>query len=684
MINVMFGQNNQFNAQITQDAGEGLGFIVLKREEDATRQPISVPVHGLTPQSADHGRLYGAGEGYSWQSTLRAQANGVWVETTLNVTKPIRINPSMILWLGALDNYDDRQAHTWRQTVLRAPTTNQAGLGGNDLPACYLYDHEQGLATICYFPPESFAWSPHRFYEFTMREVVQYRPTPRYGIGLIPATPETLFEFGEGEHHLRWWFTQMPVDDAPSAWDAQTALINAVTPLLDPVPTVYSDAPSWGVMAEHTLTDLSDDACWVTVAGAIGLRAYVKGSSLAGRDHDRSFELMTQLDVLLPLLHWRNAAGNTNADSTIDRLIAAVHAYLKPGISNYFPNHYPYKSDSTFMDTWYFLENVLIKLPWVAFLTGDEVLKAAFFDSLEGARTLAHQSNYLFPLFAEASDWKMRHSLLNVGVGGLYAAGCVIAYQLSGDASHITEAENALRTMHQLPPHMLTHEPQQLTYAAAAASYLAKQDGTNEYWHLVSRNLVNLSLRMGYWGKDAAVTFYDPRGMIQACASLSYPAYKENVETIYGWSELLQEDRGLLPRNLMAAFANLQRCHNYAFFDHWLPAEYRQGACPYIPYEDLATAEFTHTATFGKELYGAGEVFWSALLFDTFGHVDAPDVLCLSLDVPCLELRSISPDGNRRFLLYNPRTVACEVLLTTTHQTKTVTIPAQTAILESL
>ena len=58
-------------------------------------------------------------------------------------------------------------------------------------------------------------------------------------------------------------------------------------------------------------------------------------------------------------------------------------------------------------------------------------------------------------------------------------------------------------------------------------------------------------------------------------------------------------------------------------------------------------------AKLGKELYGTGVVFWSALLFDTLRNVDRPDVLCLSLDVPSVELKLIPPADQRRYLLYN-------------------------------
>jgi len=41
-------------------------------------------------------------------------------------------------------------------------------------------------------------------------------------------------------------------------------------------------------------------------------------------------------------------------------------------------------------------------------------------------------------------------------------------------------------------------------------------------------------------------------------------------------------------------------------------------------------------------------------LFGALGRVDDPDVLCLSLDVPCLRLGSFPAVHERRFLLYNP------------------------------
>lgn len=637
---------------------------------------LSRPVYGLTPTWYDGLTMGGDEESHSWVSTLRQEHGGWWVETTLTVTRAVAIDPSMLLWLGELDHMDDRQAHTWRQAILRAPTTNQQGLGGNDLPACYVYDHARRVETICFYPPESFSWAPQRFYDFSAREVMQYRPTARYGVGLVANAPDPALTFAPGTYHLRWWFTQAIRDTVPSLWEAQRALIDAVTPLLDVRPRLMTPPADWAAIAKNTVEDLHDDACWNTDDGVTGLRAYVRGSSTVKRDEQRGFELMTQLDVLWPLLLWREATGSDRADAIAERLLATLPHFDRPA-QHFVANGFPKRANDTFMDTWYFLENACIKLGWVAHLTGDAALKAMFESALTGAKMLFDNTRGLFPLFADASDWQPRQSVLNVSVGGLYAAGCVIAAQLFAQPRYLDDAAAALSVLHQLPPHMLTHEPQQLSFAAAAARYLAA-NGRGDHWRTVAADFVRLSLRMGYWGADPAVPYYDPRGMFQACASLGYPAYKENVETILAWPELLRDDTGALPASLMAAFANLQRVHNAAFFDPWLPKDLRRGPCPHIPYEDLSTAEFPHTAKLGKELYGAGEVFWSALLFDLAAHTSAPDVLALALDVPCLELRPI-PSSGRMVLFYNPAPDYRTVTVTVRGTSHRIDLPPQEA-----
>lgn len=646
---------NRFRLIVCDDMGS-TGFATEVYAADAWKRtslpstPAAALIHG---QPAGDGLTGNLAHG-RWQTRFQPQAGGVWIETVLELTAATSLDLTMALWLGRLDDLDDRQAHTWRQTVLGAPTRNQGGLGGNDLPAGYLYDHAQQIETILYFPADEFRWAPRRFHEFSLREAMIYRPRGQYGFGLFLNAPAEPMLLEPGTHHLRWWITQRTVPDGPpSPWMAQQTLIEAIAPLLDRSPARMRETPDWSEMAEGALADLGHQACWIESGGVRGLRAYVQGSSAIGRDQQSGFELMTQLDVLHPLLVWRDATGSTAANPVIDALRDTLPHFSQPAL-DFVANGFPFSPTSALMDTWYFLENALIKLPWVAYLTDDAQLCALFAQALRGADRLMEQTGGLIPLFADASDWRARGPLLNAGAAGMYAAGAILAAQLLGDSAYLERGWQALQRIHQFPPAMLTHEPQQLTYGAAAAAYLGAH-GYGDAARTIAGDLVRLSLRMGYWAADPAVSYYDPRGMFQACASLSYPAYKENVETLLGWPELLSDpqNHAFLPIETMAAFANLQRCHNYAFFDAWIPETRRRGPCPHIPYEDLATAEFPHTAELGKELYGAGEVFWSALLFDQTGLVDESDILCLALDVPGVTLRR-TPGSSQRFLLYNP------------------------------
>ncbi|MFO7323902.1 MAG: hypothetical protein DIU68_019410 [Chloroflexota bacterium] len=671
------------------------GFVTEVHEngvwQPASRAP-SRPVDALAVGATHADGYSGNGAGYRWRSTFESRAGGILVRTRLEAERPVSLDPSMVLWVAALDEMDDRQAHTWRQTVLRAPTVNATGLSGNDLPAGYLYDHTTRTETICFFPPDGLAWAERRFCEWALREVFRYHPDARFGIGLLPGTPRQMVELAPGEYVFEWWFTQRARHDVPNPWQAQRALIEAVAPLLDPAPAVLPNAVSWTEAARGAEADLLNEACWVTVNNVTGLRAYVKGSSVVGRDHDRGFELMTQLDVLHPLLVQARLSGHPSPEPVVERLLATLPEFDRAA-HHFVANGFPPRPGDTHMDTWYFLENALVKLPWVAHLTGSEQLLAMFRRSLEGAKLLAERCNYVFPLFADALDWQARGSLLNPSVGGLYAAGCVLGWQLTGDRQWLHEAARALETLYRLPPHLLTHEPQQLSFGAAAARFLAKAAPdvvAGDDWDGMAADLVRLSLRMGYWGRDPGAPFYDPRGMFQACASLAYPAFKENVETLWPWPELLRhgaESAGdgdaFNPQlvELMCAFANLARCHNLAFFDPYLPEQLRRGPCPWIPYEDIATTEFPHTAALGKELYGAGEVFWSALLFDALGRCDAPDVLMLSLDVPALDLSmipgAVTQPGSReewRYLLYNPADADRRVTVTTPLGDREVTL----------
>jgi hypothetical protein len=192
---------------------------------------------------------------------------------------------------------------------------------------------------------------------------------------------------------------------------------------------------------------------------------------------------------------------------------------------------------------------------------------------------------------------------------------------VTGASLLLDEAEQALTTLIRAPLQLLYHEPQELAFAALAAAMLPEL-GLNPRWTARARDLLHAQLRMAYWVEDPLATRsgYQVRGGFQACAGLLYPAFKENVESILPWTGVL---RRLDLDPLLLTFMDLQRRHNRSFF--------APGA--HIPFEDLGTLELgPGVGRLGQEIYGAGEVFWSALCFDAVAHAEDPEICVVWLD----------------------------------------------------
>jgi hypothetical protein len=158
---------------------------------------------------------------------------------------------------------------------------------------------------------------------------------------------------------------------------------------------------------------------------------------------------------------------------------------------------------------------------------------------------------------------------------------------------------------------------------------------------------------MLYWDEDpeAERNGYAVRGMFEACASILYPAFKENIEAILPWTVLLRSGRG--PTELLLKVMNLIRIHSFAFFDP-LQRRPQGGPAPWIPYENLGTSELPGTGSIGREVYGAGEALWAYLLFEALGRSDDPEILVVFVDL--LEAGTLRqfPPSRRRFIAYNP------------------------------
>ena len=135
---------------------------------------------------------------------------------------------------------------------------------------------------------------------------------------------------------------------------------------------------------------------------------------------------------------------------------------------------------------------------------------------------------------------------------------------------------------------------------------------------------------MFYWYSDPSQKSHDVRGMVQAAASILYPAFKENVEAILPWTGIMK--RGIVFEGLLR-FMDQQRRNNFYFFEN-CSAIASGGASAFIPFENLGTLELAGmTGNVGKEIYGAGESLWMYLMFEALGQVSDRELMLVNLDL---------------------------------------------------
>ncbi len=194
-----------------------------------------------------------------------------------------------------------------------------------------------------------------------------------------------------------------------------------------------------------------------------------------------------------------------------------------------------------------------------------------------------------------------------------------------------------------VPSERLFHEPQELAYGALAAADL---DLREEATYLLYEQL-----RMFYWYSDPSQKSHDIRGMVQAAASILYPAFKENVEAILPWTGIMK--RGIVLEGLLR-FMDQQRRNNFSFFEG-CSANRRISAMGFIPFENLGTLELGgQTGNVGKEIYGSGECLWMYLMFEALGQVSDRELMLVNLDLLDAFNATKFPPRELNFILYNP------------------------------
>lgn len=587
---------------------------------------------------------------YDWSSlVVPCPGGGLSFEATVDLAAPLSEPPAIELWLGPMSTLTDRQSLTWRRTFVGGPIANTQGLAGNAVPAACLYDPTTGIETIIHVDAAAMGWAAHRLLDLQIRELFDY-DAARYGLGLVPSRP---FPVSPGRHVFRWRLWQRRAAEQPDGWQASRRIVEALGEGLDAAAPVASGTSSWGRVAAGVVDDLLDaDQVQLIIRDGseevLGLRAYVRGAPAYASDR---FELMTVADVLPPLLLYLRLHRNAAAAALAAGLTASLSRFHRPE-ARYVSNRFPTTGIEPVTDTWYLFLNGLIKLPWVALISGEDALGRIALDGLDGASALADATEGRLPLFADfrAGGPRPLGSAPNPSVAGLLAFAALLAEELGGHGGRDI-ARRLLVGLRRDPVALAFHEPLQLGFAAAAAARLA--DAGDATMSELANDFVHAQLRQVYWDEDpeAERNGYRVRGMFEACASLLYPALKENLEAILPWTVLLRSGRG--PIELLLKIMNLIRVHSLAFFDP-LQAEPKGGPAPWIPYENLGTSELPGTGLIGKEVYGAGEAMWAYLLFEALAHAD--DAAILVVDVDLLESATLRafPPQRRRLLVYNP------------------------------
>ena len=593
---------------------------------------------------------------YTWNTAISSPADSPWFRfaTTLRLPRDMKLQqgavsePQVILWLSSVSTLMEGQSGSWRRILLDQPTRNSLGMAGNDLPAVYLQDANAGIETMMYFDMSSMGWMSLRNiprflgYRCSTVSVLEPGGNQRLGIGLI-AQQATGDDLPAGEVRFTYFLLQRTLKDLITERQAVSRWMEALLPLFQENLAWPKCSTTWKQFAAGTIHDLQqEDVALVSVKGHRGLRAYVKASSELWHETGENFELMTMADVLWPSLLYLKLHPDPTHQQVVNELLESMPFFYHPdtqSISNDF-----IRGDDETADSWYPFENSLIKYPVIGALSQSKTLTDNFLHTYETATRLAHRYNYLFPIYYHTGNFNQNGAGTNYAVGGLFAWGGVIANRLTGNEKYLEEARRAVDVLTAVRAASLFHEPQELAYGVLAAAELGMADA--------ARYILYEQLRLLYWYSDPSQKTHDMRGMFQACASILYPAFKENVEAILPWTGVLK--RAVMVEGLLPVL-DQQRRNNFYYFDACHEAAAKHPLLPFIPYENLGTLELGgQTGVVGKEIYGSGEVMWLYLMFEALGTTGDRELMLVNLDLLDAFDPTQFPPHELNFILFNP------------------------------
>ena len=483
----------------------------------------------------------------------------------------------------------------------------------------------------------------------------------------------------------------MKTNNLKLEWEQMFNQVKGNIALLPTYDNFPENATTWEDYAEKSVKDLltyDDSWFYEPSTGIKGFRPYVKGADgWGGEDWTREIaELMSSIDVIWPLYRYLQLHPNITRQTELEGFIVDLPEYYWETYKQSTNRPYETKHDS-----WYFMENSVLKWGHLFLISNATELKEPYFGSLSSALKMAENFDYLFPQFVDVETKKRTQNFnINYCTAGLMAYSLITAYELTGNTTYLSEASNALTAMRSVtPPYNVMYEPQEVAAGVAAAAkmtqYYDKIDPKIDYAQLaidlfyaeeqvLYYNNGNIDWQFGF---NPAPSFWLPTdwrdGMHSPYANpkeigsggINAPAYKENIEAIMFWTEYLKyiyfkpSFRIIEPLKIL----NLNRIKNFYFFSPNIPDAYERDYGPvtlqYIPYEDIDyhasrgsyDSDPMKAGYNGKEIYGAGETLWNFLMFEALAEAEDNKSLIVNLNIFDRDL--LSPE-NRAYIVWNP------------------------------
>jgi len=589
-------------------------------------------------------------DGVVWQGQVRPVGETGWVCLDVTVTSdgfPInrgRPEPELVLDLGPLPPYD-RGDQVWFTTVVENPT-RWGATRGNDFPACYVYDPYLGAEIEMFFDMTAMAWmgpdTMARFLDYRCGWERDYAAGARARFGLI-GERSSGGRFPAGRQRFVWYVLARHRPERPAGAGGAKRLpteAEALVRLVDDcllLPPWPEEPPaerlaSWEDAAHGTARDLMDtDHCWRRDGHGEHLTGYVDGRSEAwvaalearGGRFDGTGPCLDaatwalgpldQLARLVPDARWDGL--RERCWGFVSRELALPRCHAMSGTSD---RPRP-------IGTWQYVYQVADAWHLCA-ARGEaglaERLKAEVDDVMI---PLATQCAYLFPLEFDKSTLGRTGPGHNHPVAGLFALLMLDLYEHHGDAAYLAHAKAALRTLLNLPIDDVSQEVFLMAHAVDAADRLSRLDAGGG-WQEARRYFQAQLLRMMYWYDDqttpagAAATH---RGLFQACATISYPAFLENIEVDARLAATVTTADDPLA---VLRILDLGRRANLAYLPALTAVPHPDLPLGHIPLEELPMLEGAGAGFIGQEIYGAGMVFRAHLLWDALAYADRPEI----------------------------------------------------------